>query len=227
MHSPTTIRTTLARKQEIADLARRHNITIIEDDCHGSNDAGIPACRAILPEQSYYLSSLTKSVSGALRLGFCVAPPGRGAVLRQVAQSAHYGVSQPITDICTDLILLGAGDRIWAKVAKAVVERARITVNLLGRWDIKWREDASFVYLTLPQGWRASRFMVECERLGILVKPADEFALTDARPTPCGLPSESAYLRTALSALCGTWITCWQHQASASKPDLRQRNGVK
>lgn len=75
----------------------------------------------------------------------------------------------------------GAADRIRAKVAKAVAERARITVNLLGRWDIKWREDAPFVYLTLPQGWRASRFMVECERLGILVKPADEFALTGAR----------------------------------------------
>jgi DNA-binding transcriptional MocR family regulator len=56
-----------------------------------------------------------------------------------------------------------------------------MTVNKLGGWDIKWRTDAPFVYLSMPNGWRASSFMVACERRGVLVKPADEFALPDDR----------------------------------------------
>jgi hypothetical protein len=31
----------------------------------------------------------------------------------------------------------------------------------------------------MPQGWRASRFAMACEKRDILVKPADEFALPD------------------------------------------------
>ncbi|MCF2870753.1 PLP-dependent aminotransferase family protein [Octadecabacter sp. G9-8] len=181
VHSPTTIKTPLARKQAIAEVVRSLNLTILDDDCHATVKSDVPSYRAILPKQTYYVSSLTKSVSGALRFGFAVAPLGQGAELRQVAQSAHYGVSQPITDICTRLITNGDATKVRLAVADAVAARVRQTVNKLGRWDIKWREDAPFVYLSMPHGWRASSFMVACEKRGVLVKPADEFALPDDR----------------------------------------------
>ncbi len=181
VHSPTTTKTTLARKLAIADVARSLNLTIIDDDCHATVKSDVPSYRTILPEQTFYVSSITKSVSGALRFGFAVAPVGQGAALRQVAQSSHYGVSQPITDICTLLLTSGDAARVRRDVANAVAERVRMAVNVLGGWDIKWREDAPFIWLLLPQGWRASSFMLACEQLGILVKPADEFALPDGR----------------------------------------------
>ncbi|WP_375281313.1 PLP-dependent aminotransferase family protein [Pseudooctadecabacter sp.] len=179
VHSPTTITTPLDRKVAIAEVARSLNLTIIDDDCHASILSDLPSYRAILPEQTYYVSSLTKSVSGALRFGFAVAPSGQGADLRQVAQSAHYGVSQPITDVCTHLIQTGDAARIRQQVTDAIANRVRMAVNTLGSWDIRWREDAPFIWLNLPTGWRSSRFMAACEARGILVKPADEFALPD------------------------------------------------
>ncbi|MBU2993341.1 PLP-dependent aminotransferase family protein [Octadecabacter sp. 1_MG-2023] len=181
VHSPTTIKTPLERKQQIAEVARALNIVIIDDDCHSTVKSDVPSYRAILPEQTYYVSSLTKSVTGALRFGFAVAPTGRGALLRQVAQSAHYGVSQPVVDLCCALIKSGDAAKIRADVAEAIAQRVRYAVNMLGRWDIKWREDAPFIYLQLPTGWRASSFMAACEVRGILVKPADEFALPNDR----------------------------------------------
>jgi len=181
VHSPTTIKTPLARKQAIAEVARALNLMIIDDDCHATTKSDVPSYRAILPEQSFYVSSLTKSVSGALRFGFVVAPVGRGAQVRQIAQSAHYGVSQPITDLCTRLITTGDAAKIRADVAYSIAARVRKAVNVLGGWDIKWRTDAPFIWLALPHGWRASSFMVACEQRGILVKPGDEFALPDGR----------------------------------------------
>lgn len=181
VHSPTTIKTSLQRKTELADLARTLNLVIIEDDCHTTAQSDVPTYRAILPELSYYISSLTKSVSGALRFGFAVAPSGQGDVLRQVAQSSFYGVAQPIIDICDDLLTSGDARRISDLVQDAVAHRVRLVVSMLGHWDIKWREDAPFVWLSLPQGWRASSFLVACEQSGVLVKPADEFALPDGR----------------------------------------------
>lgn len=180
VHSPTTIKTSLARKEALAAIAKRFGLTIIEDDCHTTAPTDVPAYRALLPAQSYFLSSLTKSVSGALRFGFVVAPSGGGPDLRRVAQSSFYGVAQPIIDLCTDLMTSGEAARIRDAVMAQTAHRVRLAVNKLGRWDLRWREDAPFVWLQLPTGWRASGFSVACERRGVTIRPADEFALSDA-----------------------------------------------
>ncbi len=177
VHSPTTIRTSLVRKQEIAEIARQLGITLIEDDCHTTAPTEIPSYRSILPDQSYLVSSLTKSVSGALRFGYAIAPFGREKELRQVAQSSFYGVAQPILDVCHELIASGAAFQIRDRVIAETARRTRLAVNALGAWDLRWREDAPFVYLNMPQGWRASGFAMACEKRDILIKPADEFAL--------------------------------------------------
>lgn len=180
VHSPTTIKTSYARKKAIAAIAERVGLTIIEDDCHTTAPTDVPGYRALLPDQCYFLSSLTKSVSGALRFGFVVAPAGKGRELRQVAQSSFYGVAQPILDICTDLLVSGDAARIRDEVLAQTAKRVRLAVNKLGRWDLRWRDDAPFVWLQLPTGWRASSFAIACEKRGVTIRPADEFALSDA-----------------------------------------------
>jgi DNA-binding transcriptional MocR family regulator len=181
VHSPTTTQTSYARKKEIAALAERFGLTIIEDDCHTIAPTDVPAYRAILPKQSYFIASLTKGVSGALRFGYAVTPVDRSKDLRQVAQSSFHGIAQPILDVCADLLTSGDAARVRAKVVAHTAERVRLAVNRLGGWDLHWREEAPFLWLQLPQGWRASSFALACERKGISVRPADEFVLADQR----------------------------------------------
>ncbi|PJI91796.1 GntR family transcriptional regulator [Yoonia maricola] len=181
VHSPTATKTSYARKKEIAALAERFGLTIIEDDCHCIAPTEVPAYRAILPKQSYFVSSLTKGVSGALRFGYSVAPVNRFKELRQVAQSSFHGISQPMLDVCADLLTSGDAGRVRDKVVAHTAARVRQAVNRLGGWDVRWREDAPFLWLQLPPGWRASSFALACERKGISVRPADEFVLSDQR----------------------------------------------
>lgn len=181
VHSPTTTKTSLARKKEIAALAERFGLTIIEDDCHSIAPTDVPAYRAILPKQSYFISSLTKGVSGALRFGYAVTPVQRYKELRQVAQSSFHGIAQPMLDMCADLLSSGDAARIRSKVIDHTAERVRLAINRLGGWDVLWREDAPFLWLRLPQGWRASSFTVACARQGISIRPADEFALANCK----------------------------------------------
>ena len=181
VHSPTTIKTTIARKQELATLCERLGVTVIEDDCHTPFASNVPSYRMLMGGNAYYISSLTKTVSGALRFGYMVGPQGQQDNLRQVAQSSFYGVSQPITDLCEDLITSSAAHQIRRDVFAATTQRVRLAVNALGAWNIRWREDAPFVWLQMPVGWRASSFSMACEKQGIKVRPADEFALADAK----------------------------------------------
>lgn len=181
VHSPTTIRTSLARRQEIAGLARQYQLQIIEDDCHCLTRPTDPAYRAICPERTWYVSSLTKTISAGLRFGYAVAPQGQAALARQVAQSSFYGLPQPIIDIGTALLRSGEAERIRAEVEQAVEARVRFAVNMLGPWEVTWRPDAPFLWLRLPQGWRGSTFARACEAEGIRIKSADEFSLPDGQ----------------------------------------------
>jgi len=198
VHSPTTIRTSLARRQEIAALARRYQLQIIEDDCHCITRPDTPGYRAICPDRAWYISSLTKSVSAALRFGYAVAPQGQGEVARQVAQSTFYGMPQPILDIAAELLRSGEAERIRRDVAQAVADRVRLAVNVLGQWDISWRADAPYIWLRLPQGWRGSSFASACEAVRIRIKAADEFALPDgAAPHAVRLTTNATIPRDA------------------------------
>lgn len=182
-HSPTTARMGDARKQQIVDIVRRYQIQIIEDDCHCINRPDIPAFRALAPERGWYVSSLTKTVSAALRFGYIACPRDQAAAARQVAQSSFYGMPQPILDLCTRMITSGQAEEIRAGVERVIAARVRMAVNILGQWDIGWRADIPFIWLKLPQGWRGSTFAMACEARGVRVKPGDEFALPDG-PAP-------------------------------------------
>lgn len=179
VHSPTTMRTSHPRKVEIASIAKSHRLQIIEDDCHSTARTEIPAYREMCPELAWYVGSLTKAVSGALRFGFAVCPRDTAHKARQVAQSSFYGVARPILDIATELMVSGQAAHIRGMVCEEMERHIKLAVNVLGQWDIKWRPDAPFIWLKLPVGWRASRFAIACERQRINVKPADEFAMPD------------------------------------------------
>ena len=183
VHSPTTTQTGYARKKEIAAVAERYGLMIIEDDCHTIAPTDVPAYRAILPRQSYYVSSLTKSVSGALRFGYAATPLGRSKGMHEVAQNSFHGLAQPILDVCADLLSSGVAAEIRSEVIRYMAERVRLAVNRLGGWDLRWREEVPFVWLQLPTGWRVSSFALACAQKGISVRPADQFALA-GQPAP-------------------------------------------
>jgi DNA-binding transcriptional MocR family regulator len=59
--------------------------------------------------------------------------------------------------------------------------RLQAMVNHLGAFDLRWQPGVPFVWLQLPQGWRASAFARAAEAIGVLVRPADEYALVGGR----------------------------------------------
>ncbi|WP_294222339.1 PLP-dependent aminotransferase family protein [uncultured Shimia sp.] len=180
-HSPTAIHVPLERRQEIAALARRYNLQIIEDDCHALGPADTPSYRALCPDRAWYIGSLTKSVSAALRFGYLVAPDGNAQTARHVAQSMFYGLPQPMLDMCAELIQSGQAQKVRDSIVQFTQRRVQLAVNVLGSWDIRWRPFVPFIWLKLPQGWRGSTFVRVCDAEGIRIKSADEYVLADGQ----------------------------------------------
>ena len=75
VHNPTGVTMSARRRKELAAAADRAGITIIEDDSHGFlADKLLTPLTALIPERCIYVSSLSKSVAPALRVGFVRAP---------------------------------------------------------------------------------------------------------------------------------------------------------
>ena len=76
LQNPTTATMSEARKQAIACVAIRHDLTIIEDDIYGillEEPAPLPLA-TFAPEHTIYVTSLSKAVAPGLRIGY-TAPP--------------------------------------------------------------------------------------------------------------------------------------------------------
>ena len=181
VQNPTTIFTPLERRRALADICIRHGVEMVEDDCYGMGAHRAPGYRALAPDLGWYVSSVSKTLTPALRFGYAVAPRGRAADLRRVTEYAHFGLSQPLTETLR-LVLSDPGARRIADAVRARLNTyVEIAVNTLGGFDLAWARDVPFVWLTLPPGWRASAFCRAAETEGVLIRSGDEYALRDGR----------------------------------------------
>ncbi len=179
--NPTTGRMPIRRRQEIADIARRHDLQLLEDDCYSVAESDIPSLRALAPERVWLVGSVSKTISAALRFGYVICPAGMGEAGRLTAQHGFFALSRTVADLMLHLFRSGAAATIRARVQAEFSERLQILVNHLGAYDLGWQPGVPFVWLRLPMGWRASTFLRMAEARGVLVRSADEYAVVHGR----------------------------------------------
>ena len=69
-----------SRREQIAQIAREFQLTIIEDDAYGFMEENPPSSYAVLaPERTYYVRGLAKSLAPNVRTGFLIAPENAAA----------------------------------------------------------------------------------------------------------------------------------------------------
>ncbi|MEN9692820.1 MAG: hypothetical protein RLZZ330_464 [Actinomycetota bacterium] len=90
-HNPGGITQTPERRQQVLEVARKHDLAVLEDDPYGllGFDGVVPrAMRADEPNQVLYLGSFSKTIASGLRVGWVLAPHGVREKLVLAAESA-------------------------------------------------------------------------------------------------------------------------------------------
>ena len=183
--NPTVRATSVQRRHEIAAVAQRYGVHVLDDDCYrllGTEHHG-PSYRALLPELGWYVTSPSKSITSALRIGFAVAPDGWTVALVRTSTFQSFGITRIITDLYAFIMAQPDLDAVMGRIRERIARDVRAAVNLLGRYNLSWSEAVPFIWLDLPVGWRAGEFCQAAETANILIKPADDFALRESRST--------------------------------------------
>ncbi len=179
INNPTVQSTSLKRRKEIAELAQRYGVHVIDDDCFGRKDADRigPSYRALLPDLGWYVTSPSKSITPALRIGFAVSPKGWATNLARTATYNYFGVTRIVSDLYAAVIgdsrLPGIQEKVFARYAQDVTSAAKI----LDGFQVTWAEDVPFLWLMLPDGWRAGAFKQAAEAENVVLKSAEDFTL--------------------------------------------------
>lgn len=180
--NPTAGRMDLERREALIAVARRHNLQIIEDESYTSRPGSLrpadmlPALRSLAPERVWHIASLSKILSAGLRFGAVICPNGRADAARLAAQHSFFGVSRLVTQTMTRLLGNPLSQDIAARVLADFAARAQIARTVLPAAQITTQPSLPFLWLTLPPGWRASRFAQRAADLGVLIRAGDEFA---------------------------------------------------
>jgi DNA-binding transcriptional MocR family regulator len=181
--NPTVRHTTPARREQIARIAQRYGVHVLDDDCYRlmrTVHIG-PSYRALLPDLGWHVISPAKSISAALRIGFALAPQGWTSALVRTATFSSFGVTRLMTDLYAHILAQPGIDAVLDAVRDRIARDVRAAVNVLGMYKLNWSEDVPFVWLELPLGWRSGEFLKAADAAGVLIKSADDFALRDGR----------------------------------------------
>ncbi len=178
LHNPTTATASESRRRDIVHIARAHDVLIVEDDAYGFLvEPRAPSYFVLARDITVYLTSLSKPIAPALRVGFVAAPPRLLKPLRAAMRATTVMVSPLLLEVAAQLIVSGAGREAARIQAEAARRRQRLAAAILGHGDGA-APPALHIWLRLPPEIRTAGFVADALARGVAVTPGDAFAVT-------------------------------------------------
>ena len=177
LQNPTTITIPEHRRRELASIAKRCKVRIIEDDPYWLlADAPPPPIAMLAPDQVVYISTLSKCLTPGLRVAFVLIRDPHERERFLVALRSFALMVAPLTAaLATQWILNGSAAGLMDGVRKEARLRHRMARDILaGRYS--GAGDGLHVWLELPGYWSSSQLARAADSEGIAVTPAQAFA---------------------------------------------------
>lgn len=181
-HNPTGVTQPLERRREIIDIAKAHDILIVEDGVYAPfHRDNSQSYYCLYPEGSIYLTSFSKVFSPALRVGYTVAP--KRLLPRMIAclKAINWTTSTISLDVVNYLVRTGVVSSHQKYLLKEGRKRFDLARKLLSDWmsdsQVKHEHFLPHVWLRLPAETGPSAFIEKAREYGVAVIGGDRFAM--------------------------------------------------
>jgi len=206
LNNPTTATLPEDRRRAVADIARRHDLIIIEDDAYGALLPGAPPpVAAFAPDNTIYITGLAKCLSPALRIAYMAAPTPTLRSRLGGALRACTGMTCPVSTTLART-WIGSGLAMEALAAIRAETRARqaIADRILPPSLLSTHPGAFHAWLRLPDAWTRGAFLMLLQTRHVGAVASDSFAIgpaPEAIRLGLGAPATRRDLETGLQAV--------------------------
>lgn len=177
-HNPTTQTLSAERRAALAQVARKHDVTIIEADPYRPLVKNPPpAIAASDPDITVHVTSLSKCAAAGIRLGAVSAPPPILRDIRAFLQINCWSTSFGMGLIVARLTDRGRLKAIIAEETAELAARNAILANILPARHLHSQPTAPHAWLTLSEPWRGSSFTRVARSEGVCILPGYAFTV--------------------------------------------------
>jgi DNA-binding transcriptional MocR family regulator len=193
LQNPTTAMLCEERRWQIAQIARTHDLVIVQDDIQGGSiDDPASSIAEMAPERVLTIAGVSKNLAPGLRVAYLAGALDRIARLSELIWSSVW-MAPPIgAELAAQWIKDGTARRLLtARRAEMDVRHELARSALAG---IRWRSvpGAYHLWLELDHGWTGQSFASALRSQGIAVTASDAFLV--------GGEAAPAAVRISLSA---------------------------
>jgi len=183
LNNPTTTLMPDSRRREIAEIARRFGVHIIEDDVYGPllEERHAPPISHYLPELSFYCTSMTKSVLTGLRVGYLVMPKRLALRTESILRVNSWMGTPMVSEIATRWIRDGRADTLLRLQRQLLSVRQAMVSEYLGEFVLGQHPHALNAWVGIPPHWEVDSLVRALRHRHIAVTPPDPFTV---RGTP-------------------------------------------
>jgi DNA-binding transcriptional MocR family regulator len=183
LHNPTAVTMPEIRRQALAEVACRYDVALIEDDVYGFLlDTRLPPLAYYAPERSFYITSASKSLMPALRVGYVHTPKAMVEPLAAAVRATVYSAPPLMARIAARWIADGTASRLAEEKRTEMRRRNRAARRILTGVEFTGDPAAPHLWLMLPEPWRADDFVAAARRRGVGIIPAAAFAVIRQPP---------------------------------------------
>lgn len=172
------------RRAELAEVARRYDLAIIENDVLNIMIPDrAPAIARIAPERTLYICGFTKITVPGLRLAYLYAPPRHATAVANRHLVASWMATAPMADLLSHWIKDGTVVELAERQAAALAERHAIAAEALGGWMPACHPNSMHLWINIPEAWTEEMFVAHGRLLHVAVAPGSAFSASEKGKT--------------------------------------------
>jgi len=184
--NPTTATMSLDRRQAIADVARHHDLTIIEDDAYGRlPELPVLPIAGLAPERTWHIASISKIISPALRVAHVRAPSIQDAWRLSADVHETAVMAPPLNAALVSLWLRnGQFKELVAAVRTEAIARQRVISCYLSDFDHAMQPEGYHIWLRTGPATSVVDLVSALRPTGLSVVPGEAFLADRSQASP-------------------------------------------
>jgi DNA-binding transcriptional MocR family regulator len=176
LQTPTGSVMPLQRRQAIAEIVRKHDAYLLEDDAYGYLlSPPMPPVSQLIPERSFYIVSFAKCLAPGLRIAAMMAPEAFRDRSINALRATGWMAVPVMAEVVARLIQNGG----LARQAKLKREKAALRDVIVRRVLAEWLPTATaapaapgfHTWLPLPAGRTLAALIAQAAQAGITLAP--------------------------------------------------------
>ena len=183
LHNPLGWVLNTGQRQALANLARQHDLLIIEDAAYARLvSRPPPPVVSYAPERTVYVTGFSKNIATGLRVGVVISPPRYRPKIERAIRATTWNTPTLISSLICAWIEDGTVARFETQKRQDARQRQQVAREVLCGLPVVSHPDSYFVWLPLGEESRADRLANALMERRISVSTAEPFCVSATIP---------------------------------------------